>query len=105
VLNDKAQGIFYHDANPHDAEMAMASTVKQSAASFETKCTHSAAEVKASKTYIACRQDEALPIQGQIQLARAAYAKVVELECGHSPFLKTEESARVIDIIIDAATA
>ena len=103
MLNEGATNALYQDVTGDVANMALATTVKQSIASFKQKCTHSAVEIKSFKTYIACKQDAAVPYEGQVLMAEAAGADVVALECGHSPFLKGEESAKLVAIIASIA--
>ncbi|KJR86843.1 uncharacterized protein SPSK_02707 [Sporothrix schenckii 1099-18] len=98
-LNEGARHALYQDIDIEVADEALASTVKQSTASFKQKCSHAAGTIMAHKTYVACQQDAAVPYEGQVFMAEAAGANVVALDCGHSPFLKDEESAKLVAII------
>tara|TARA_B100000965_G_scaffold26107_1_gene19531 strand:+ start:3177 stop:3836 length:660 start_codon:yes stop_codon:yes gene_type:complete len=53
-------------------------------------------------TYIVCREDEAIPPDLQYAMAKKA-DKVVEWECGHSPFLSKPEL--VTDFLLDLASS
>ena len=53
-------------------------------------------------TYIICREDEAIPPELQYDMAKKA-DKIIEWECGHSPFLSKPNL--VIDFLIDLASS
>jgi len=53
-------------------------------------------------TYIICREDEAIPPELQYDMAKKA-DKIIEWECGHSPFLSKPNL--VIDFLLDLASS
>jgi len=53
-------------------------------------------------TYIICREDEAIPPELQYDMAKKA-DKIIEWECGHSPFLSKPKL--VIDFLLDLASS
>ena len=53
-------------------------------------------------TYIVCREDEAIPPELQYAMAKKA-DKIIEWECGHSPFLSKPDL--VIDFLLDLASS
>ena len=53
-------------------------------------------------TYIVCREDEAIPPELQYAMAKKA-DKIIEWECGHSPFLS--KPALIIDFLFDLASS
>ncbi|KAI1847713.1 hypothetical protein JX266_006208 [Neoarthrinium moseri] len=63
-----------------------------------------ATEVKAPKIYVVCTNDKCIPALGQQAMANAMGARVIELTCGHSPFLKEAESKELVRLIMDLAT-
>jgi predicted alpha/beta hydrolase family esterase len=78
--------------------MAMASAVKQSLGAFSTRGTHAAADLWAPATYIASKNDNAVPYEAQLAWAKACRANVMEIDAGHSPFLR-DDATHVADII------
>ena len=103
LLNDKASGILYYDVEDSMALMCMQSMVKQSLQSFRSPVCHGTSEIDSKKIYIATTQDKAVPYELQQHLANAAEAEMQCLECGHSPFMKKEEAAKIINILVDQA--
>ena len=53
-------------------------------------------------TYIICREDEAIPPELHYDMAKKA-DKIIEWECGHSPFLSKPNL--VIDFLLDLASS
>ena len=53
-------------------------------------------------SYIVCQEDEAIPPELQYAMAKKA-DKVIEWECGHSPFLS--KPALIIDFLLDLASS
>ena len=103
LLNDKASGILYSDVEDSMALMCMQSMVKQSLQSFLSPVRHGTREIDSKKIYIATTQDKAVPYELQQHLAKAAEAEMLCMECGHSPFMRKEEAAKIINILIEQA--
>jgi pimeloyl-ACP methyl ester carboxylesterase len=95
--------MLYSGIDDELATMSMQATSPQSLRSFGDVCKHSAADIAVPKTYVATTQDLIVPYAGQLQLAQAAGAKVVELDCGHSPFLTAHGTAVLVEAIQSAA--
>lgn len=96
----------YQDIDAPLASMAFNSCAKQSMASLNL---HSApiatCDITAPIVYIVTRDDGVIPEHGQRAMAEAACAKIEVLPCGHSPFLRRDMSARVVNIVHAAAQA
>lgn len=84
----------------------LADCVYQSTASFETPSEFVAPDIAVPKTYVACENDRAIPIEGQLAMAGAMgdTVKIKRLAAGHSPYLHPEFLSRLVEIIdgIDA---
>jgi hypothetical protein len=104
-LNDKAKDTFYNDLPSEEGDKFVSECVHQSTASFETPSDFVATDVTVPRTYIACDQDNAIPIQGQHAMAGAMGEGVVveTINAGHVPFLCEEAMSKVIDIVEKAA--
>lgn len=78
----------------------------QSTASFETPSQFVATDIAVPKTYVACENDRAIPIKGQLAMAGAMgdTVKIERLTTGHSPYLDPGFLSRLVEIIdgIDA---
>ncbi|KAK2606221.1 hypothetical protein QQS21_003392 [Conoideocrella luteorostrata] len=103
VLAGDAKDLLYNDIDKAVAQMAMDIMVPQSLVSNISVCAHGTSEIVVPKTYVAARNDLVLPYEGQRAMAQAAGAKMVELECGHSPFLKDKETLLLLDVIEKSA--
>ncbi|KAI1372670.1 alpha/beta-hydrolase [Hypoxylon crocopeplum] len=100
---DLARAILYEDAEPQRQDEALRLLVWQSEATCDLDGIYAASEVRAAKTYVVCKNDKIVKPENQYQRAKAAGATIVELECGHSPFLLEEETKVLIDVITKAA--
>lgn len=83
--------------------MAMDITMPQGIISNISPCAHGTSEIAVPKIYFAAKNDLVVPYEGQKAMAQAASAQIIELECGHSPFLKETETALIVDVIEKAA--
>lgn len=102
---DLAKKVLYEDAEQPRVDEALRLLVWQSKATYAPDGTHEASEVQADKTYVVCRKDKIILPENQYKWAAAAAAKIVELECGHSPFILEKETATLVEIISKAAGA
>ncbi|KAI1780238.1 Alpha/beta hydrolase fold-1 [Hypoxylon cercidicola] len=93
----------FQDVEQQRAEEAIRQLVFQSAVACDPEALNSASEVRAAKTYVVCKKDQIVSPEDQYKRAKAAGAQVIELECGHSPFLLEKETAVLVDIVIKAA--
>ncbi len=82
----------------------MESTVPHSAASIISTFRYAAADVTATKLYIACEYDDTIHYKAQLAMARAAEAKVTTIPFGHSPFVRPDGAAQIVEIIETAAS-
>ncbi|KAM0415823.1 hypothetical protein ACHAPT_013233 [Fusarium lateritium] len=100
-LNEKAKEAFYQDIDSELAEHMRAKCVYQSTASFETPSEFVGPDIAVPKTYVACGNDGAIPIEGQLAMAAAMgdAVKIVTLGSGHSPYLDPDSRSRLVDII------
>ncbi|RSM10394.1 hypothetical protein CDV31_007270 [Fusarium ambrosium] len=105
-LNENAKNAFYHDIKSELADRMLADCVYQSTASFETPSEFVAPDITVPKTYVACENDQAIPIEGQLAMAGAMgdTVKIERLPSGHSPYLDPGFASRLVEIIdsIDA---
>ncbi|KAJ4142078.1 hypothetical protein NW754_014869 [Fusarium falciforme] len=105
-LNENAKNAFYHDIESKLADQMLANCVYQSTASFETPSEFVAPDIAVPKTYVACENDRAIPIEGQLAMAGAMgdTVKIERLAAGHSPYLDPGFLSRLVEIIdgIDA---
>jgi hypothetical protein len=99
LLNEKAPDVLYNDATQTKLQMCSQSTVKQSLRSFKTGCAYASGDVKVPKTYFVTKEDQAIPYAGQMAMAQGAGAQIIELNSGHSPFLKREETEKILETI------
>lgn len=81
----------------------MSGLMYQSNASLVTGADYAATEVKIPKTYVVCSEDKCIPAPGQRAMANAMGAEIVEFECGHSPFMKEDESKELVKLILAIA--
>ena len=96
VKKGSAISAFYADVDPNLAEASM-ELLRPFPIVAGAKGIGEAWREKHS-TYIVCRRDEAIPPKLQYAMAKKA-DKVIEWECGHSPFLSKPEL--VIDFLLD----
>jgi hypothetical protein len=82
----------------------MSILAKQSEKSFRGSTRYRAADIKARKTYFATKHDETIPFDAQMAMAEAAEASIVILDCGHSPFLKKETAAILLEELQNVAS-
>ncbi|KAI1862428.1 hypothetical protein JX265_009142 [Neoarthrinium moseri] len=104
LLNPEAMDVFYNDMPKEERESHFAGLMYQSHASLVTPTQYAATEVKAPKIYVVCTNDKCIPALGQQAMANAMGARVIELTCGRSPFLKEAESKELVRLIMDLAT-
>ncbi|XXG94905.1 hypothetical protein Hte_001164 [Hypoxylon texense] len=102
---DFARAHLYQDVEQQRADEALRLLVFQSAITYEPDALNEASEVRAAKTYVVCKKDKIVLPENQYKRAKAAGAQVVELDCGHSPFLLEKETASLVDIVMKAAGA
>ncbi|KAI1099153.1 alpha/beta-hydrolase [Jackrogersella minutella] len=101
--DDLARMLMYHDVEDSRLNRALQMLVWQSETTYDTDKLHTAAEIRAPKTYVVCKQDQIVPPENQYKRAAAAGATLVEFDCAHSPFLLDKETGLLIDIITKAA--
>lgn len=99
ILAEEARDLLYSGIDKSLAQMAMDITVPQSLISNISPCAHGTSEIVAPKIYLAAQNDLIVPYEGQKAMAHAAGAEIVELECGHSPFMKERETSMILDVI------
>ena len=100
VKKSSAIPAFYADVDPNLAEASI-ELLRPFPIAAGSKGIGEAWREKNS-TYIVCRKDEAIPPKLQYVMANRA-DKVIEWECGHSPFLS--KPALVIDFLLDLASS
>lgn len=105
MSHEIAKAHLYQDVEQQRVEEALCKLVFQSAITYIPDALNEAAEVQVAKTYVVCKKDKIVLPENQYQRAKEAGARVVELECGHSPFLLEKETAALVDIVIQAAVA
>ncbi|KAI9149956.1 putative hydrolase R7 [Paramyrothecium foliicola] len=98
-LEDEARGLMYSGVQGDVAQMSFDTTVPQSLISFADPCAQGSSEVLARKVYVICREDSAVPYQGQRAMAEAAGAEMIEIESGHSPFLQSEVMSKLVEAV------
>ncbi|KAI1408734.1 Alpha/beta hydrolase fold-1 [Hypoxylon sp. FL1857] len=103
MLEGPARTLLYNDVEESRVKEALQLLVWQSETTYAPERLHVASEVRAKKTYVVCKNDKMVPPEKQYQRAAEAGATVVELDCGHSPFLLEKETALLVDIITKAA--
>lgn len=75
----------------------------QSRAPFEEVINFIPSQIKVPKTYVVCKQDQAVPVAAQEYAVQMMEAERVELDCGHTPFAKPAETAVLVKVILEAA--
>lgn len=106
VLNEKAIPFLYGDVEPQLMQyLCFSSAVKHSVASYKSIIQHSAADVKASKTYIACEKDRIVPFERQLGLATAAGATIARIPFGHCPFAMKEGVDALMGVVSEVISS
>jgi hypothetical protein len=95
--------VFFHDIEPSVRQEAVALLCGQSRTPFETPLTYTMQEIQIPKTYVVCTLDRANPPEIQQFAATTGEARTVELECGHSPFLKDAERDVLVKLVVEAS--
>ncbi|KAM5342263.1 hypothetical protein ACJ41O_013229 [Fusarium nematophilum] len=106
ALTENARKAFYNDLDPETTSRAFDDCVYQSTASSETAVPFVAADIAVPKTYVACENDAAIPIEGQLAMAGAMgeTVRIEKLDSGHSPFLNKEALPKLVDILARVAS-
>lgn len=104
IILDGAINAFYHDVDDSIKNEAAAYLCRHSRTPFEEPQNYVPGQIKVPKTYVVCLEDRALDPAYQTAAADAWGAKKVELQCGHSPFLKDAERKIVVREIVEAAS-
>jgi pimeloyl-ACP methyl ester carboxylesterase len=99
TADQNARTIFYNDVDEDLTNLLLPSLVKVSFAAKKTALKHAASEIVVPKLYIAATLDKAIPHAAQMAWAQASGARIVELECGHSPFAIREQIPVVTKLI------
>ncbi|KAI8959596.1 Alpha/beta hydrolase fold-1 [Daldinia sp. FL1419] len=103
--HDLARALLYHDVEEPRVNEALRLLVWQSESASTPDGLCVVSDIPVPKTYVVCKNDKIVMPKDQYRFAEAAGATVVELECGHSPFLIEKETAALVDIITKTATA
>ncbi|KAB5582801.1 Alpha/beta hydrolase fold-1 [Coniochaeta sp. 2T2.1] len=98
-----APEVFFHDVECSIRKEATALLAGQSRAPFEKELTYTIQEIQIPKTYVLTKLDRAIPPSVQQLAIDVGGCKVVEMECGHSPFLKDTERAVLVQLVVVAA--
>lgn len=91
---------FYNDIEDGFRDGAVALLSEQSKRPFTDVVDFLASDLEIPKIYVVCKNDNAVPFAFQQFMAQASGAEIVELDCGHSPFLREEERRQIVDLII-----
>ncbi|KAI1088812.1 alpha/beta-hydrolase [Rostrohypoxylon terebratum] len=100
---DLALMLLYDDIEESRQKGALQMLHLQSEATCDPDRPQTASDVRAPKTYVVCTKDKIVPPEKQYQRAAAAGATIVELDCGHSPFLLDKETEVLLDVITKVA--
>jgi pimeloyl-ACP methyl ester carboxylesterase len=93
--------IFYNNSSPHDVAWATERVCPDAVVPMATPVSLGAGFARVPKTYLAARQDRAVPIALQRSMAADAGAEVIELDTDHSPFVSAvEEFVRTLDYVV-----
>jgi len=88
---EQAAEVFYQDCDRSLQHSAIARLKPQWAAAFEEPVARPAwAEIPS--TYLLCARDQAIPVSMQRELFAPRASAVLELDCGHSPFLSQPQA-------------
>jgi pimeloyl-ACP methyl ester carboxylesterase len=98
-----AADAFYNDLEESVKVEAAAALCDQSRRPFEEAIRYTMQDVMVPKTYVICKDDHVVPVQTQRLAALTGRARKMELDCGHSPFLKERELDVLVDVISKAA--
>ena len=95
---------FYGDCNEEDYRFALTRFQAQPVQPFLTPAQHSEARLgSVPRVYIECLYDRAIPIVAQRFMHQNLHcAKIVTLECAHSPFLSVYNT--LVDVLLDVST-
>ncbi len=94
--------IFYNNSSPHDVAWATERVCPDAVTPMATPVSLGAGFTQVPKTYLATRQDRAVPIALQHAMATDAGAEVIELDTDHSPFVSAvEEFVRTLDYVVN----
>ncbi|KAF3349299.1 DNA polymerase epsilon subunit B [Verticillium dahliae VDG2] len=96
---------FYNDIEDGFRDGAVALLSEQSKRPFTDVVDFLASDLEIPKIYVVCKNDNAVPFAFQQFMAQASGAEIVELDCGHSPFLREEERRQIVDLIIGVSHA
>lgn len=99
LRSDQLQELFFSDCDNDTFTDALTRAAPQSLAAFGQPV-RQVAWREVSSTFVVCAEDRAIPVAGQREHAAKA-TRVVELACGHHPFLSQPE--RLAQIIADSA--
>ncbi|KAM0273609.1 hypothetical protein ACHAQH_008203 [Verticillium albo-atrum] len=99
----EAAETFYNDVDDSLRVKASALLAEQSKQPFIDVIDFLAADLKILKTYVVCKKDKAVPLELQQYMANASGAQIVELNCGHSPFLIDEERGEIVKLVVGAS--
>ncbi|KAH8881876.1 alpha/beta-hydrolase [Thozetella sp. PMI_491] len=99
ILNEKAKEFLYGDLDEQLREICFSGTAPQSFAAWLGTCRHSTTDLPLPKVYVACKRDQALPYHQQLVIAEAIKAKTIHLDTSHSPFVKVENAAKIVEAI------
>lgn len=95
-----AQGLFFADVPPAEADAAVARLTTQSVRAFHDEVTSTAWRGRPT-TYVITEKDAVFPVEGQEALATRAGAHTVRVATSHSPFLS--QPGAIADIVERAA--
>ena len=94
---------FYNDIEESKKEAAIAHLGSQSKLPYKTTIVCTPAELDLPKTLIACANDKTFPRDIQIMTAEKWGATVVELESGHSPWMRDDLRPKIVEVIVKEA--
>ncbi len=93
--------IFYNASSPHDVAWATERVCPDAVVPMATPVSLGDGFARVPKTYLATRQDRAVPLALQHTMAADAGAEVIELDTDHSPFVSAvEEFVRTLDYVV-----
>lgn len=104
-LHDVAHSktLFYADIDDARASEAAASLGEQSEKCMTDPVPYVGQQIELPKTYFVCMQDKVVPVEFQRIPAEVWGAKIVEIDAGHSPFLKDAVLPTLVKVIGELA--
>lgn len=95
---DVARRVFFNDFSQADAQKYYQKLKPQALSVYLDKATIDAAQVKCSKSYIACRMDKALGYEASLKFGERLGGAIIEINAGHDVMLSApEELAKALD--------